>query len=54
MTFLDRLNSPKFDFTQNWSGSKINKFEVKPISHFENFWSLVQYLRNYAFVDNFG
>ena len=23
MTFLDRLNSPKFDFTQNWSGSKI-------------------------------
>ena len=26
-TFLDHLNSLKFDFTQNWSGSKIIKYQ---------------------------
>ena len=27
MTLLDRLNSPKLDFTHNRSGGKINKFQ---------------------------
>ena len=27
MTFLDCLNSPKFHFTQNWSGGKIIKYQ---------------------------
>ena len=27
MTFFDRLNLPKFDFTQNWSGGKIVIFQ---------------------------
>ena len=31
MTFFDRLNSPKFNFTLNWSGSKDIKFnKVQP------------------------
>ena len=44
MTFLDRLNSPKFDFTQNQSGSKIIKFQqsLALTSHFESFWSIVE------------
>ena len=41
MTFLNRLNSPKCDFTQNWSGSKIIKFQQSQAltSYFESFWS---------------
>ena len=27
MTFLDRLNYPKFDLTQNWRGDKMIKFQ---------------------------
>ena len=27
MTFMDHLNSPKLDFMQNWSGSKMIKFQ---------------------------
>ena len=43
MTFLDRLNSPKCDFTQNRSGSKIIKLQQSQAltSHFEIFWSIV-------------
>ena len=43
MTFLDHLNSPKFDFTQNQSGGKILKFQQSQAltSHFESFWSIV-------------
>ena len=43
MTFLDCLNSPKFDFTQNWSGCKMIKFRQSQAltSHFESFWSIV-------------
>ena len=43
MTFLDRLNSPKCDFTQNQSGSKIIKDQQSQAltSHFESFWSIV-------------
>ena len=43
MTFLDRLNSLKFDFTQNRSGGKNIKFQQSPAltSHFESFWSIV-------------
>ena len=43
MTFLDRLNSPKFDFTQNQSGGKIIKFRQSQAltSHLESFWSIV-------------
>ena len=39
MTFLDCLNSPKFDFTQNLSGGKIIKFQQSQAltSHFESF-----------------
>ena len=47
MTFLDRLNSPKFNFTQNWSGGgKIIKFQQSQAltSHFESFWSIVIWL----------
>ena len=48
MTFLDHLNSPKFDFMQNWSGGKIIKFEQSQAltSHFESFWSLVEWIPN--------
>ena len=44
MTFLDQLNLPKFDFTWNWSGGKIIKFQQSQALtlHFENFWSIVQ------------
>ena len=43
MTFLDCLNSLKCDFTQNWSGGKIIKFQqIQALSsHFESFWSIV-------------
>ena len=43
MTFLDHLNSPKFDFTQKRSGGKIVKFQQNQAvtSHFESFWSIV-------------
>ena len=43
MTFLDRLNSPKFDFTQNQSDGKIIKYQQSQAltSHFESFWSIV-------------
>ena len=43
MTFMDRMNSPKFDFTQNWSGAKIIEFQQSQAvtSHFESFWSIV-------------
>ena len=43
MTFLDRLNSPKLDFTKNRSGGKMIKFQHSQAltSHFENFWSIV-------------
>ena len=43
MTFLDHLNSPKLDFTQNRSGSKNIKFQQCQAltSHFESFWSIV-------------
>ena len=46
MTFLDYLNSPKSNFTQNWSGSKIIKFQQSKAltSHFESFWSIVDCL----------
>ena len=44
MTFLNRLNSPKLDFTQNQSGGKMIKFQQRQslTSHFESFWSIVQ------------
>ena len=43
MTFLDCLNSLKWDFTQNWSGGKIIEFQQSQslTSHFETFWSIV-------------
>ena len=43
MTFFHRLNSPKFDFTPNRSGSKSIKFQQSQAltSHFESFWSIV-------------
>ena len=43
MTILDRLNSPKCDFTQNRSGGKIIKVtQCQALtSHFESFWSIV-------------
>ena len=43
MTFLDHLNSPKFDFTSNLSIGKMIIFQQSQalISHFESFWSIV-------------
>ena len=43
MTFLDRLNWPKYDFTQNQSDSKIIKCQQSQAltSHFECIWSIV-------------
>ena len=37
------MNSPKFDFAQNLSGSKIIKPQQSQAltSHFESFWSIV-------------
>ena len=44
VTFLDRLNSQKFDFTQNRIGGRIIKFQQSQAltSHFESFWSIVR------------
>ena len=44
MIFLDRLNLSKFDFTQNWGGGTIIKFQQSQAltSHFESFWSIVK------------
>ena len=43
MTFWDRLNPPKCDYTQNRSGGKIIKFQQSQALtlHFESFWSIV-------------
>ena len=43
MTFWDRLNLPKFDFTNNWSDGEIVKYQQSRAltSHFESFWSIV-------------
>ena len=43
MTFLDRFNSPKCDFTQNRCGENMIKFQQSQAltSHFESFWSIV-------------
>ena len=43
MTYLARLNLPKFDFMQNRSGGMIIKFQQSQAltSHFESFWSMV-------------
>ena len=45
ITFLDRLNSPKLDFTQSRSGGKMIKFQQSQAlpSHFESFWSIVYF-----------
>ena len=40
MTFLNRLNSSIFDFTENLSGSKMISQAIT--SHFESFLSIVQ------------
>ena len=60
MTFLDRLNSPKFDFMQNQSGGKIIKFQKSQAltSNFESFWSITQCgnwwnLLSHSFEKNF-
>ena len=44
MTFLNRLNSAKLDFTQNRSGNKITKYQQSQALtlHFESFWSIVR------------
>ena len=44
MTLFNRLISPKFDFTQNRSGSNIIKHQQSQAltSQFESFWSIVQ------------
>ena len=44
MTYLDRLNSPKFDFTSFRIGGNMIKFGQSQAltSHFESFWSIVQ------------
>ena len=46
MTFLDRLCSTKFDFPLNQSGGNMIKFQQSQAltSHFESFWSIVQWL----------
>ena len=46
MTFLDRLNPPKFVFMYYLSGDKMIKFQQSQVltSHFESFWSIVQLL----------
>ena len=54
MTFLDRLNLPKFDFTQNRSDGNIIKFQQSQAlnSHFESFWSIVKELATLCFINN--
>ena len=48
MTFWDRLNLQKFDFTINQSGGEIIKFQQSQAftSHFESFWSIVRWQSN--------
>ena len=43
MTFSDRLNSPKLDYTQYRSGCKFIKYQQSQAltPHFESFWSIV-------------
>ena len=43
MTFQDRLNSQKFDFTKDWSGGTIIKLQQSHAltSQFESYWSIV-------------
>ena len=42
LTFLDCLNSQKFDFTQNLSTGKMIFQQSQALtSHFESFWSIV-------------
>ena len=43
MTFLNRLNLPKFSFTENQRCSKIIKFQQSQALtlHFESFWTIV-------------
>ena len=55
MTFLDRLNSPKFDFTQKQSGGRIVKFQQSQAltSHFESFWSIVNGLKACSLLVHF-
>ena len=45
MTFLDLLDSPKCDFTQNRCGENMIKFQQSQAltSHFESFCSLVNW-----------
>ena len=52
MTFLDRLISPKFDFTQNRSGSKIIKFQQSQAltSYFDSFWKIVHILKTLIYT----
>ena len=54
MTFLDRLNSQKFDFSQNQSGGKIIKFQQSQAlsSRFESFCSIVLWIKLILFYDN--
>ena len=49
MIFLDRLNSPRLDFTQNLSVGKIIKFQQSQAltSHFESLWSIVSLKINF-------
>ena len=44
MTFLNRLNTPKFDFTENLSDGKIIEFQQNQdlTSHISSFLSIVQ------------
>ena len=51
MTFLDCLNSPKFDFTKNRCVGKMIKFQQSQAltSHFESFWSIVPWSEKYYF-----
>ena len=52
MTFLDSLNPLTFDFTQNWSGGKIFKYQQSQslTSHFESFWSIVRLVKKFDFL----
>ena len=55
MTFLDHLNSSKFDFTENWSGDKIIKYQQSQAltSHFESFWSIVHNYVDFKYEANY-
>ena len=49
------FNSPKLDFTQNWSGGKIIKYQQNQAltSHFESFWSIVNLWLNFKIILHF-